>query len=683
MKHAYYLVSLSFVWLTSLISMGNPAFAHAFARQTPNQPPIANFVQSATAGQVPLEVYVDGTLSTDADGAIINYRWDFGDGTIVNGPYPTLSHTYLTFGTKIIRLTVTDNQGGTDTKTNAVTVSSAGTQLPIFAVEEAYVSESQPASVFNGTEMRVKTYPGVSNYAYLKFDLLGFQFGINQAYLVLFPKANTDLIPISAFGTTTNWDESAITAINAPQPTTPSLTTTVMNNPSSPVLLDVTNYVVDQQESEQELAFRLESLTITNANAIFRTDEDGLAPALLIFPSTNQAPVPQFVYSPATAITNESVSFNASASSDPDGTISSYVWDFGDGSSGTGQNATHTFTSGGTYEVVLSVTDNLGLVRSTSMSVEVNTRPTASFTASPSTGPVSLLVAFDASASSDSDGSIQSYEWDFGDGGISTIPATAHPYTSVGTYIATLTVTDNDGATHSTSKTIVVTAPNQDPIADFSFNPGTPTTASLINFDASASNDPDGSIATYTWTFGDGNTASGQNPTHSYSNAGPYSVTLTVTDNQGASAFLSKTVSVGTPNVPPVAASTVSPITGHAPLLVTFDGSGSSDPDGTIQTYEWNFGDGGISSLVTTGHPYTSAGTYIATLTVTDNDGASHSISTTITVLPPNQVPTARFSFSPASPLPGQSITFNGSNSSDPDGTIDTYTWDFGDGGSA
>ena len=88
----------------------------------------------------------------------------------------------------------------------------------------------------------------------------------------------------------------------------------------------------------------------------------------------------------------------------------------------------------------------------------------------------------------------------------------------------------------------------------------------------------------------------------------------------------------GVVNQPPTAVMTAAPLVGVAPLTVTFDGSGSSDPDGTIASYSWNFGDGGNSTGANSSHAYASAGTYTATLTVTDNAGSTASASVAVTV---------------------------------------------------
>jgi PKD repeat protein len=205
--------------------------------------------------------------------------------------------------------------------------------------------------------------------------------------------------------------------------------------------------------------------------------------------------------------------------------------------------------------------------------------------------------------------------------------------TQPGWCVATTPGCDNNGATPpSTLTALDPPATNQPPVA----RPGGPYNGTLntaIAFSGTASSDPDGTIASYAWSFGDGSTGSGATPSHTYTGVGTYTVTLTVTDNGGLTNAATTTATVSTGSTPqaPVARPG-GPYNGTVNAAVSFDGSGSSDADGSVVSYDWQFGDGGTASGAQALHTYATAGTYTVTLTVTDDSGLAASATTTVTV---------------------------------------------------
>jgi len=336
------------------------------------------------------------------------------------------------------------------------------------------------------------------------------------------------------------------------------------------------------------------------------------------------------------------------------------------------------------------VTVVLGMVLLVLLTGCGNISPIASFTYTPSSGESPLTVSFNASSSDDSDGSIVTYQWTFGDGSNGTGATTSHIYTTTSnrTYSITLTVTDDGGAQATDSHLVSVTPPppNSPPVASFTRTPSSGEAPLNVSFNASGSYDSDGSIVSYEWDFGDGGSDTGVTTSHTYQNAGTYTAVLRVTDNNGSTDTVSRSITVTVAvNEPPVAAFSFvcDPTDAHTFI---FDASASTDSDGVITHWAWDFGDDtGLTvsqSLKIMNHRYMIAGTYAVTLTVYNNDGMSNAVTHTVAVptSPGNQSPVAIFSYLPTNPVVGSAVFLDGSASSDPDGTISGYLWNFGDG---
>lgn len=255
--------------------------------------------------------------------------------------------------------------------------------------------------------------------------------------------------------------------------------------------------------------------------------------------------------------------------------------------------------------------------------------PKAFFTASSTSGTAPLKVDFDASSSYDPDSSLIKYSWEFGDGSTGKGKTTTHSYNSSGNYLVELVVTDSDGETKSTTNTIEVYP--SPPSAKFTAQPTSGEVPLKVSFDASESHDPDGTIVSYSWEFGDNSLASGEVVTNTFESAGEYVVELIVTDNDGRTASVTETINV-TPfyNRSPTASFTAYPTIGKVPFKVSFDASESFDTDGSVEKYTWDFGDGSTESGETVSHAFSEVGTYTVELTVTDNHGAVDTETTSI-----------------------------------------------------
>ncbi len=259
-------------------------------------------------------------------------------------------------------------------------------------------------------------------------------------------------------------------------------------------------------------------------------------------------------------------SFNGAGSSDTDGTIASYLWYFGDGTTATGPSPSHAYSAAGTYTVELSVTDDDGAVGSDQITVNPAAPPNLAPTAV-ATGSCSANVcSFNGAGSSDTDGTIVSYRWRFGDGTTATGPSPSHAYSAAGSYRVELSVTDDDGAVDSDQIIVNPAAPSN--LAPTAVATGS-CSANVCSFNGAGSSDTDGTIVSYRWRFGDGTTATGPSPSHTYDAVGTYKVELKVTDDDGATA--SDVISVSTSDA-------LVPIV-PARLLETRSGAGNQTVD--------------------------------------------------------------------------------------------------------
>ncbi len=240
-------------------------------------------------------------------------------------------------------------------------------------------------------------------------------------------------------------------------------------------------------------------------------------------------------------------------------------------------------------------------------------------------------ITFDGSASSDPDGEVVAWDWDFGDGAPGEGEQPTHTYREPGTWTVTLTVTDDDGDTATDTLEVRVNAP---PVPRIQVLTDEPLVDDPVELDGSGSYDPDGGIVRHLWDFGDGATAEGGRVARLYEEPGVFTVRLTVTDDQGAEAetTLSLTVSLRE-NLRPTAV-----IEGPDEVVAGeeahFDGRASSDEDGEVVAWEWDFGDGTQGEGAEADHVWEEPGSFSLTLWVTDDGGALYGTSKVVVVTP-------------------------------------------------
>lgn len=283
-----------------------------------------------------------------------------------------------------------------------------------------------------------------------------------------------------------------------------------------------------------------------------------------------------------------SCQFDAAASDDPDGAITTYSWDFGDGHQSSGTVVKHEFDSAGEFPVTLTIEDNEGARDSTSTQVVVsspNQEPTASF----SYVCIENECSFNGTGSADPDGQVSAWRWELGDGNQADGTAVDHLFDEAGVYTVSLTVSDEEGATGKTSRTIDIQLPNAAPEARFTVSCEELT----CTFDAGKSSDSDGELVTWSWTLDDGSTLEGSRVSHEFDNGGTYSITLLVTDNEGATKSRKQTVLVSEKRV------------------IELSGKGNFGAKGTMAFLQWKGAETRNVTILRNGEP----------LITTDNTG--------------------------------------------------------------
>ena len=297
-------------------------------------------------------------------------------------------------------------------------------------------------------------------------------------------------------------------------------------------------------------------------------------------------------------------------------------------------------------------------------------------------------IYFDGSASYDPNGIITIFEWDFGDGTTGSGVTPTHIYSLVGNYTIILTVTDNENntdidITYAIIEGESIEPSNLQPVSDAG-GPYYGDIDETIYFDGSNSYDPDGVIVEYEWDFGDGTTEYGVISTHTYSSVGNYTVTFTITDDEGKTDFdityanISE-ISTDPTNIIPVA-DAGGPYYEIINIPITFDGTQSFDSDGAIVEYIWNFGDGyiGIGEIVT--HEYISEGRYDLSLKVIDNNFDFHIDTSYVIITDKPNYPPNKPDIIGASSISINKLQNYEAESTDPDGDNIKYFFDWGDG---
>jgi Secretion system C-terminal sorting domain/PKD domain len=600
---------------------------------------------------------LNGTASTDPDGTITIYAWTKISGpatfTIANAGIASTGVSNLVQGVYSFRLQVTDNAGATSADTVIVTVDVVAPPANLPPVANA------------GTDISI-TLP------------------VNTTTLNGTGSSDPD-------GTITNYSWTKISGPAQFSIASPAAASTALNNLVQGVYL-----------------FRLR--VTDNSNA--RTSDTVKVTVNPAPPPPNQAPIANAGADITITLPTNTATLDGSASSDPDGSITSYAWTKISGPAQfTIANGSTTSTGvsnlvQGVYSFRLQVTDNSGATASDTVKVTVNAVPPGNQPPIANAGTDIIItlptniITLNGTASNDPDGTIAAYAWTRVSGPAQFTIANAGAASTVlsnlvqGVYTFRLQVLDNGGATASDTITVTVNAApppvNQPPVANAGADISITLPINTATLNGTASSDPDGTIAAYTWSKISGpaqftivNPGSASTVLGNLVQ-GVYTFRLQVFDNGGASATATVTVTVNAAlppgNQAPIA-NAGNDITLTLPAsTANLNGTASNDPDGTISSYSWNkiSGPGAItivnSNTATPSATGLVAGQYVFELTVTDNAGATGKDQVSVTV--GTALPIANAGQDTVISLPSRKAKLIGTKSKDPNGIgIVKYSW--------
>jgi gliding motility-associated-like protein len=610
--------------------------------------PVASFTFADGCADAPV-------LFTNTSSGAANYVWDFGDGSTVTQQQPA-AHSY-THGTYTVQLTAQTSSGCSDIEQQQVTVH------PVPQAAFAVTQQCEgTASVFTDNS----TVPGVGQITAWDWD-----FGDGNVSTQPSPSHTYAADGSYSATLTVTTDNGCTDAVTLPVTVFPvpvsQFTMSAVCEGTASVFTDqssvgqpgqITTWQWDfgdgntsaQQSPTHTFAtdgtFTV-SLTVTTADGCTHTSSQQAT----VYPT----PVSSFTFSDICH--SEQATFT-STSTVSSGSIASYDWDLGEGTSTVADPSGQSYSQPGTYDVLLTVTTDQGCTHTSQQQITVHPEPVAAFQfAEVCLNELTVLTDQSSIAS----GSITVWQWDLGDGGsTSTQPSPNHTYATDGSYTVSLMVESGFGCTDQTVQTVQVYPL---PMASF-------TLADVCAYDAVVFTNTSSGVGSFVWDFGDGTTENQQNATpHSYTH-GTYTVQLTAQTGSGCSDMVQQQVTVHP--VPQAAFAVTQECEGTASV---FTDNSTLTGVGQIADWDWDFQDGNSSTQPSPAHTYAADGSYSATLTVTTDNGCTDAVTLPVTVFP---VPVSQFTMSAV--CEGTASVFTDQSSVGQPGQITTWQWDFGDG---
>ena len=599
--------------------------------------PVAAFSANNTSGCAPLTVQFTNESSANA----VNFDWSFSGGNPSSSTDENPTVVYDNPGTYTVILIVSNSAGSdTITQTGYIVVNTVPT-----------------AGFTSNANANIVTFTNTSTNA----TSYSWDFGDGNN--------STETNPVHTYADDGDYTVT-LTATNGCGSVTTTMTVTIITAPTAAFSANDTSGCAEltvqftNQSSANAVSYEW---TFPGGNPSSSTDENptvvyssaGTYSVTLV--ATNSAgsstvTVTDFVVVTTVPATSFTVATNVYVATFTNTTVNgtSYSWDFGDGNSSTETNPVHDYGGDGTYEVILTATNDCG-TSTTMQTVVITSLPQAGFSADETTGCGPFTVQFMDQSSSNT----TSWEWDF-PGGNPTSSTDQNPtvtYDNVGTYTITLTASNSLGGNTVTQTNYinVITIPT----AGFSSS----SNGLTVDF----TNNSTGATS-YSWDFGDGNNSTEADPSHIYAADGTYEVSLTAT-NECGSVTSTQTVVVITA---PTAAFTADTTAGCVPFVVEFTSQASAN----TTSWEWDF-PGGNPSSSTDENPtvtYSTPGVYSVTLTVSNSAGQDEVVEMDYIVV--GGLPTASFNIS----ITGFTVDFINNSTTPANSGNMTYNWDFGDG---
>lgn len=647
--------------------------------------PIANFYYN-TSGLCEDQViqFTDASFPNGA-GNIVAWNWNFGDptsGINNNSNLTNPTHTFNTQGTYTVILTVTNFNNCTDTMTKQVVINdhppvdftwttACLNQLVHFNPDPAATNIGAIStwwwdfgdgnnSSFQNTA-HAYTSPGTYTVSLTVTDTLGCD-------STVFHNITVNPLPVAHFSAGNNNCSGATVQFNDQSSYTAGYIThwiwnygdgniDTVNHPGNPNVTHV--YALPGTYNV--------TLTILSSDGCTNFETQ----AVIIQPN----PIANF-YFPLITCEGSPVQFTDISQTNGGGSIIQWNWNFGDPLSGAANNSalpspTHSFTGPGSYSVTLIVETSNGCIDTVSYNVNIHAKPPVDFTSQ--NNCQNNQVLFSVNTSVVNVGAIVIFAWAFGDGGTATGQNPVHVYNLSGTYFVTLTITDTAGCSNTITKPVTI---EQQPVSNFTYTQPA-CKDSQVTF-TSLHYAPVGYIVTWVWDFGDGSTVTinypnSPNLTHTYTNYGTFPVTLTITSNNGCTAFITQNVTVSANPLANFSYNTH--CLGSSVQFTDLSQAGS----GGVSSWSWDFGDpgsgaGNTSSLQNPTHVYNAAGTYNVTLNVTNTGGCTATIAKQVVIY---AKPTVNFSITPG--CANDSTHFISSTYVNL-AAIVSWQWNFGDG---